>query len=144
MQQAGRWQAQTGVFDARPGFAQIGDVVGDFAVLCVFGVGAQNKAAADATGQRQHAFAQVFALFQRYFLRYANVVILRQKHQQAPGHADLRGQARALGAHRVFNHLHHQRLAFKNLALDRDLRLGGARRAQRLPLGRFVPDVGYV
>ena len=144
MQQAGRWQAQTGVFDARPGFAQIGDIVGDFAVLCVFGVGAQNKAAADATGQRQHAFAQVFALFQRYFLRYANVVILRQKHQQAPGHADLRGQARALGAHRVFDHLHHQRLAFKDLAFDRNLRLGGARGAERLALGRFVPDVSHM
>ena len=144
VQQAGRRQAQAGVFNARPGLAQIGDVVGDFAVLCVFGVGAQNKAAAGATGQGQHALTQVFSLFQRYFLRYANVVILRQKNQQAPCHADLRGQARALGAHRVFDHLHHQRLAFKDLAFDRNLRLGRARRAKRLALSGLVPDVSHM
>jgi len=46
------------------------------------------------------------------------MLILRQKHQLAAGDADLRRQARALGADRVFEHLHQQRLALEQLALD--------------------------
>ena len=49
-----------------------------------------------------------------------------QKHQQAPGNADLRGQPGPLAANRVLDDLHCQRLAFKYLPLDRHLRLGGA------------------
>ena len=47
------------------------------------------------------------------------MVVLRQKHQQAPCNADLRRQPRALGAERVFEHLHHQGLAFKQLFFNR-------------------------
>ena len=47
------------------------------------------------------------------------MVVLRQKHQQAPCNADLRRQSRALGAQRVFEHLHHQGLAFKQLFFNR-------------------------
>ena len=72
------------------------------------------------------------------------MVVLGQKHQHAPGDADLRRQARALGAHRVFDHLHHQGLALKHLALYRNQRLRGARRADGLALGRWVPNVGHM
>ena len=47
------------------------------------------------------------------------MLILREKHQQTACNADLRGQTRTLGANRVFDDLHHQRLAFKNLFFNR-------------------------
>jgi len=64
------------------------------------------------------ALAQSLALRGRDFLRHTQMLILRQKHQLAAGDADLRRQARALGADRVFEHLHQQRLALEQLALD--------------------------
>jgi hypothetical protein len=46
-------------------------------------------------------------------------VVLRQEHQHAPGDRHLRRQPRALGADRVLDHLHHQRLALEHLPFDR-------------------------
>ena len=46
------------------------------------------------------------------------MLVLRQKHQQAPGNADLRRQACALGANRVFDDLHQQGLTFEHLFFD--------------------------
>ena len=65
--------------------------------------------------------------------------VLRQVHQGAPGDADLGGQPRPLGADRVLDHLHHQRLAFVQGFLDGQLRgdvvaVGIAR----------MPDVGHM
>ena len=62
-------------------------------------------------------------------LRHADVRILRQVHQQAPGDADLSGQTRALGAERVLDHLHQQRLAFEQHFLDRHRVAAGTVRA---------------
>src|SRR5690606_34577587 len=87
--------------DAAPGLAQVGDVGCQFVVARVFGIGAQDEtararsplAALSLTQQLQHARAQLLALLGRaYLLRDADVVVLRQKDQQAPGNADLRGQ----------------------------------------------------
>ena len=97
VQQRGRRQFQRSLFGARPGFAQIGNVLGQLSIGRFFAVGAQNKtAAAQSTArvfgahQRLQARAQGVALGGRNFLRDANVVVLRQKHQQPPGNADLR------------------------------------------------------
>ncbi|MDT4846996.1 hypothetical protein FQZ97_810410 [compost metagenome] len=52
------------------------------------------------------------------------MVVLWQEHQQPPRNAHLRRQPRALGADRVLEHLHHECLAFKNLAFDGQHRIG--------------------
>ena len=66
-------------------------------------------------------------------LRYADVRVLRQVDQQPSGKADLRRQPRALGADRVLDHLHQQRLALVQDALDRPVFMAV------LPV---LPDVG--
>ena len=88
---------------AAPGLAQVGDVVGELGVGGLGGVRAQDEAAAFGRGalarlrQRVHARAQLLAqLLRADLLRDADVVVLRQEDQQAPGDADLRRQARAL------------------------------------------------
>ena len=68
VQQAHGRQLERRALNARPGLAQIGNVVAQFGVLRVFGVGAQDKTAALAAGQGLHALAQLFTLGQRYFL----------------------------------------------------------------------------
>jgi hypothetical protein len=97
-----------------------------FLVARVLGVGAQDEAAGGRAvgggGEPVHARAQLLAQFRRAdLLRDADVVVLRQEHQQPPGDADLGGQPRALGADGVLDHLHHQRLALEDQALDRHL-----------------------
>ena len=66
-----------------------------------------------------HAFAQVVALLRRNFLRHTDVIVLRQKHQQSPRNADLRGESGTLGANGVLEDLHHQGLPFKQLFFNR-------------------------
>ena len=70
-------------------------------------------------------------------LRDADVRVLRQVHEQAPGKAHLRRQPRALGADRVLDHLHEQRLALVQDLLDRLVLAAVA----VLPV---LPDVGDV
>jgi len=60
------------------------------------------------------------------FLRDPEVIVLRQKHQQAPRHTHLRRKACALGADRILDDLHHQGLAFMNALFNRRLHLGRA------------------
>ena len=128
VQQGGCRLARGRLLDAQPGLAQVGGVFNQLFVAGIFGVGAQNETpgsrAIGRGGQPHQPLAQRFALGRRYFLGHANVGVLRQKHQQAPGNADLRRQACAFGANRVFEHLHHQRLAFKDLALNGQHRVG--------------------
>ncbi len=124
VQQAARRLGQRARADRGPGLAQVGDVVGQLGVAGVLGVGAQDEAAAGAAvgrrGQRLHAGAQLLAQLGRAdALRDADMAVLRQEDQQPPGDADLRRQPRALGADRVLHDLHGQRLAFEDLALDR-------------------------
>jgi hypothetical protein len=129
------------VADGRPDLAKVGDVVGKLLVGGFLGDGAHDEAAAlvgrDHAG---HARAQRFTIdLVADLLRDANVRVLRQIHQRAAGDADLRGKTRALGADWVLDDLHHQRLAFEQRLLDRDLLRG------RRVLGvARVPDVGYV
>ena len=70
-------------------------------------------------------------------LRDADVRVLRQVDEQAPGEADLRRQARALGADRVLDHLHQQRLALVQDLLDGLL-------LAAVPVLPVLPDVGDV
>ncbi len=64
--------------------------------------------------------AQAFALgLVLDALRDADVRILRQVDEQPAGEADLRGEPCALGADRVLDDLHQQRLALVQDALDR-------------------------
>ena len=122
MQDRRRGKPQRCVFDAGPGFAQIGNVFAKFGVSCIFTVGTQYKAATRLTRQGLQALAQLFALLGGDFLRHANVAVLRQKNEQAPGDADLRRQSRTLGADGVLQDLHHDGPSLKQLLLNRQRR----------------------
>ncbi len=94
---------------------------------------------AEAFGQELlQLLAQVLALgLVLDALRNADVRILRQEDQQPAGEAHLRRQPRALGADRVLDHLHQQRLALMQDALDRLAVVA----VSVLPM---LPDVGDV
>ena len=77
-------------------------------------------------------------------MRHADMVILRQKYQQAPGDTDLGRQASAFAAHRVFGDLHQQGLSFKYLLFDGDLGLGVAGNARRLAIRLAVPNISHM
>ncbi|OQC01913.1 MAG: hypothetical protein BWX79_02862 [Alphaproteobacteria bacterium ADurb.Bin100] len=119
VQQGQGWLTDRRILDPRPGLAQVGHVLGQFSVAGILAVGAQDEAAARLTGQRLQARTQRLPLRGRDLLRDADVVVLRQEHQQAPGDADLGGQPGALGADRVLDHLHQQDLTFEHLPFDR-------------------------
>ena len=104
----------------------------------------QPGAATGLTSQLLHPATQGFALLQRYFLRHADMVILRQKHQHAPRDADLRGQACAFGTNRIFDNLHRQHLPLKHLLFNRYLRLRIADHTWRLAVGLAVPHIGHM
>ena len=149
VQQAGRRLARGGFADARPGLAQVGDVLGQFGVGGVLGVGAQDEAAAaGALGrlgrQRLHPPAQLVAQRGGDLLRHAHVVVLRQEHQHAPRQTDLRRQPRALAADRVLDDLHHQRLALEHLLFDGFGRRAGAVGRQAVAIDGLLPQVGHV
>ena len=137
VEQRGRRLARGSLADALPGLAQVGDVIGQFLVAGILRVGAQDETArgpaVGGRGQAGHPLAQGLTLGRGNLLRHTDVVVLRQKHQQPTGNADLGGQAGALGADRVLEHLHQQSLAFKNLSLDRLHRIG----VQHAPVGRI-------
>ena len=100
---------------------------------------ADDEAAGEAFGQQMlQPLAQRLALrLVADALRDADVRVLRQIDEQAAGEADLRGKARALGADRILDHLHEQRLALVQDLLDRLLLAAVA----VLPM---LPDVGDV
>ena len=101
--------------DACPNLAQIGKIGGELGLGGHLGHGADDVAALFAGRQQTlQLFTQLRTIFVVFnTLRNANIgIILRQIHQKTPGDADLRGQPRALGAQRVFHHLHHQVLTF--------------------------------
>ncbi len=50
--------------------------------------------------------------------RNADVLVLRQVHEKAPGQRNLGGKARAFGVDWIFNYLNQHRLAFKQHVLD--------------------------
>ena len=67
-------------------------------------------------------------------MRDADVIVLRQEHQQAARNTDLPRQARALASHGLFENLHHQCLPLEELSFDR---LHGRRRRRRQRSGRL-------
>ena len=137
-------EPQRRVFDAGPGLTQIRDVVCQFLIAGVLGIGAQDKTAPRITHQGFQAIAQLIALFRRDFLRDANVIVLRQKNQMTTCDADLGRQPRAFGANRVFDDLNHQRLALEDLAFNRHQGLRAARCLGRLAIGVALPQVSHV
>ena len=72
------------------------------------------------------------------------MIVLRQEHQQSAGNTDLRGQARALAAYGVLDHLHHQRLALEDLLFYGHRRLALARKHRRLATLLALPDIGHM
>ena len=122
VQHRSRRQADRSVLDTRPRLAQVGNVFGQRRVGSVFAIGSKNKSPTKVTRQCLQALTQVVALLGWYFLGDTNVVVLRQKNQQTPGNADLGRQPRALGAHRILEHLHQHGLAFKQLFFNRQWR----------------------
>ena len=108
-----------------------------------FGCGLRHGADDEASGKpfRKELLqpaAQAFALgLVLDALRDADMRILRQIDEQPPGKTDLRGEPRALGADRVLDHLHQQRLALVEDALDRAVFVTMAVLA-------MFPDVGDV
>ena len=91
---------------------QVGDVLGQRFGRLAFGVGAHDIAMAAMGGgefadQRLQALALGLVLDPR---GHADHLRLRQQHHVARGNADLRGQARALAADRILDHLDHDLL----------------------------------
>jgi hypothetical protein len=72
------------------------------------------------------------------------MIVLWQKHQQAPGKADLGRQACALGANRVLDDLHHQRLSLKYLFFNRHLRLAFSGEHGGLAAILALPHIGHM
>ena len=101
--------------------------------------GADDEASRQPLGKELlQSVAQVFALgLVLDALRDADMRILRQIDEQPPGKTDLRGEPRSLGADRVLDHLHQQRLALVQDALDRAVFVTMAVLA-------MFPDVGDV
>ena len=125
-------------FDAQPSLEKISHVILQLGITGFLGIRSQDKATAlelllpcIRIPKLLHARTQRFALLGRDFLRDANVIVLRQKHQLTPRQTDLARQARTFAANRVFDHLHHQGLAFKHLFFDWRRRLRRAGRARR-------------
>ena len=128
---------------ARPDFAQVRQIRSEFRFRSRFGHGADDVSALFAGGQQAlQFFTQMRAIFLVFnTLRDANVgVILRQINEKTPGDADLCGETRALGADRVFHHLHHQVLPFGQQPFNRRT-AGGA----MVPAALFAaPDIRHV
>ncbi len=137
VQQLRREEADRRPGDLAPQLAQVGDVGGELGVGGGFGHRAHDEAARLVLGHQRHqAAAQGLAPgLVLDALGDADVLFLRQVDEQAAGEADLGGQARALGADRVLEHLHHQALALGEDLLDR---------ARALAVLAVAPDVGHV
>ena len=122
---------------------QLGQVL-DVALHLALGRGLRHRADDEAAGvsvrqQQLELAAQAFALgLVLDALRDADVRILRQVDQEPARQAHLRRQARALGADRVLDHLHEQRLALVQDLLD------GARIGAAVAVLPVLPDVGDV
>ena len=124
--------------EVAPQLGQVFDVRGHLAVRGGLGHRADDEAAGEPLGQqRLQLAAQELPLgLVLDALRDADVRVLRQVDEQASGEAHLGRQARPLGADRVLDHLHEQRLALVEDALDRPLAAVAV-----LPV---LPDVGDV
>ena len=120
------WLVEAGYANAFPGFAQISNVLAELLVCGLFTICAKNKTTFGFALVRQcrQSLAQNLTLIEGYFLRNTDVIVLRQKHQQASCDADLGRQASAFGAHGVFHDLHQHGLTFKHLLFNGHNRLG--------------------
>jgi hypothetical protein len=114
--------------------AQVGEIGAQLLLACALRQRAHDEAALLSRRQQllQPLAQRLAAAFVLDALRDADVRVLRQVHQQAPGDRDLRRQARALGPDRVLHHLDEDRFALGQDLLDRLARLA------------VVPDVRHV
>ncbi|MNV14097.1 hypothetical protein D3C71_1047710 [compost metagenome] len=106
---AARRRFAAAALDHVPDARQIRDVFGQRFGRLALGIGTHDVAIAAMLGrdfgdQRLEPGTFGLVLDAR---RHADHLRLRQQHQVTRGNADLRGQARALGADRVLDHLHH-------------------------------------
>jgi hypothetical protein len=122
---------------SRQSLAQVLDVLGQLGFGGALGHRAHDEAAGFFAGhQPTEFFAQRFAIgLPLDALRDADVFVLRQVDQHAPGDRHLRGQARALAAHRILDHLHEDALTLEQQALDR---------SHRLVAEAWFADVGHM
>ena len=134
-----RDRAGAGV-EIAPQLGQVPDVVLHLAPGRGFRHRPDDEAADEALGQEQlQLLAQALALgLVLDPLRDADVRILRKVDEQPAGEAHLRGQPCALGADRVLDHLHEQRLALVQDPLD------GPDVAAAVAVLAVLPDVGDV
>ncbi len=121
----------------RPDPRQVGNILGQRLGRLALGIGADDVAVAAVRGrqirhQRLQALAFGLVLDTR---RNAHHLGLRQQHQIARGNADLRGQARALAADGILDHLHHHVLAVAQQIHDRHRRRRRQRRLDRFAVG---------
>ena len=145
VQQRGRGRGQALRAQVLPQLPQVLEVVQQLGVGRGLGHGADDEAAFFVGGQHllQLVAQQLAPAFVLDALRDADVRVLRQVHQHPAGDADLGRQARALGADRVLDHLHQQRLAFGEDFFDRLLRRL-SRLAVAVAARALLPDVGDV
>src|SRR6266700_4385653 len=136
VKQRRRWRSESAAADAVPELAQVLDVTAQLRLGRVLRHGADDEASGLAFGQQQQQLvAQELTLgLVLDPLRNADVGILGKIDDQPPGDRDLGRKPRALGADRILDHLHEQRLALGEDFLDR---LAG-RAVDALPL---LPDV---
>src|SRR5450759_3182981 len=145
VQQRGRGRGQAFRAQVLPQLPQVLEIVQQLGVGGSLGHGADDEAAFFIGGQHLlHLVAQHLApAFILDALRDADVRILRQVHQHPAGDADLGREACALGADRVLDHLHQQRLALGEDFFDRLLRRF-SRLAVAMAVVALLPDVGGV
>src|SRR5262245_51905753 len=137
VQQGRRVRGLGALADVAPQPPRVGDVVRELGVGGALGDGADDVAAALVGRQAllELLAQKLAAALVLDALRDADVRVLRQVHEQAPGDRDLRREAGARGPDRVLDHLHHDRLSLGEDLLDR------ARRRAGLAVLAFLPDV---
>ncbi|MNS54763.1 hypothetical protein D3C72_875760 [compost metagenome] len=115
MQKGGRGLGARGCLHTGPQLAEIFQVRGQLFIVGAFRLSPDNEPAFFfRRHQRLKPFAQLDALGLGIdLLRNADMRVVRQIHQHAAGHADLRRQARALGAQRILDHLNHEGLSLE-------------------------------
>src|SRR5882672_7524208 len=141
VEQGRRVRGERAAADAVPQLSQVLDVAAQLGFAGVLSDRTDDEPPGLVGGQELlQLVAQQLALgFVLDALRYPDVGILREIDHQPPGDRDLGREAGALGAERVLEHLHEERLAFRKDALDR-LR----RRVAQMSVLAFLPDVGDV
>jgi hypothetical protein len=102
-----------------PDLVDVGHIFGERGLVLAFGVRARDIAAPIVAGHPREDFLQPRALgFVFDPDRDAVQARVRQQHEVARGNRKMRGQARALAADGILDHLHDHALAFVHKLVD--------------------------